>query len=118
MDKKSLFWTRLSALAMVGIFLIILFLAITVNREIKQLSGTFDEIDKVAVSLGVVSEQLQSIDWISLEQNINDTALTAQKSMNEAARTIEAIDIASLNQAISDLQAAVEPFVKITEPFR
>ena len=83
------------------------------------------KIDEVVESLSQVSAQLAQVDWETMGANINDLAVQAQQSLVtaeealvKAGETIDEMDIASLNQAIKDLQAVIEPLAKLVGKFK
>ena len=83
------------------------------------------KIDQVVESLTQVSSQLALVDWESMGANINDLAVQAQESLviaeealAKAGKTIDEMDIEALNQAIRDLQAAIEPMAKFAKLFK
>ena len=45
--------------------------------------------------------------------DLGDTVLAAQRDMEEALKAIESIDIETLNKAIADLSAIVEPLARL-----
>lgn len=95
----------------------------TANQVTEALEKA--KIDEVVESLGQVSSQLAMVDWESMGNNINALAVQAQKSLAtaeeelvKAGKTLDEMDIAALNQAIKDLQAAIEPMAKFAKLFK
>ena len=93
----------------------------------NQVTAALEEakIDQVVESLTQVSNQLALVDWESMGANINDLAVQAQGSLvmaeealAKAEKTIDEMDIEALNQAIRDLQAAIEPMAKFARLFK
>ena len=93
----------------------------------NQVAAALEEakIDQVVESLTQVSSQLALVDWESMGANINDLAVQAQESLviaeealAKAGKTIDEMDIEALNQAIRDLQAAIEPMAKFAKLFK
>ena len=90
----------------------------------NQVTAALEEakIDQVVESLTQVSSQLALVDWETMGANINDLAVQAQESLviaeealAKAGKTIDEMDIEALNQAIRDLQAAIEPMAKFAK---
>ena len=93
----------------------------------NQVTAALEEakIDQVVESLTQVSSQLALMDWETMGANINDLAVQAQESLviaeealAKAGKTIDEMDIEALNQAIRDLQAAIEPMAKFAKLFK
>ena len=93
----------------------------------SQVTAALEEakIDQVVESLTQVSSQLALVDWETMGANINDLAVQAQESLviaeealAKAGKTIDEMDIEALNQAIRDLQAAIEPMAKFAKLFK
>lgn len=93
----------------------------------NQVTAALEEarIDQVVESLTQVSSQLALVDWETMGANINDLAVQAQESLviaeealAKAGKTIDEMDIEALNQAIRDLQAAIEPMAKFAKLFK
>lgn len=83
------------------------------------------KVDEMVESLSQVSAQLAEVDWETMGSNINDLAVqaqaslvTAEEALAKAGETIDAMDIESLNQAIADLQAVIEPLAKLVGRFK
>ena len=52
---------------------------------------------------------LESVDWEGMAASIEEVAETGQESMVSAMEMLETIDLETLNRAIADLQAIIEP---------
>lgn len=123
-SRKQLFYTRFCAAALAAIFVIVLVStilvvpnAVRVLDDISEISSRLGDIDiealmesadKLLKTLEIAANELEP-----LIDNINDTLLEAQIEMADALRAIQSIDIETLNQAISDLAAVVEPFARL-----
>ena len=95
----------------------------TANEVTKALEDA--KLEEIVDSLKQVSTQLALVDWESMGKNINTAAVqaqeslvTAQEALAKAGKTIDEMDIESLNQAIKDLQAVVEPLAKLVGKFK
>ena len=88
----------------------------------NEVTAAIDQakVDEIVSSLSSVSRQLSEVDWVELTDNINTVATDAQASLadaQEALQKVKDLDIESLNQAITDLQAVVEPLAAFTKRF-
>lgn len=78
------------------------------------------KIDEIVTSLNEVSRQLSEVDWTELTGNINAVAVSTQTSITdvqEALQKLKDLDIESLNKAITDLTAVIEPLANFTKRF-
>lgn len=80
-EKKKLFWIRITALASICILVIVAVLAIGAIFQFKAMQDDFARLGKMAdamedmtENLVSVSESLEQIDWVDLAVNINLTA--------------------------------------------
>ena len=90
----------------------------TANELADALEG--EKVDKIVTSLDEVADELSNVDWTELAGNINKLAVNAQTSMTdaqEALTKLKDLDIESLNQAVKDLQDAIEPMSKFAKLF-
>ena len=94
----------------------------TANEVTKALDEA--KLAEMVDSLNQVSVQLAQVDWEAMGNNINTLAVQAQESLvradeavAKAIETIDEMDIETLNSAIRDLQAAVEPLAKFANLF-
>lgn len=85
--------------------------------RLDSFSEGLAEIDMTVISedLNNVSRQLSEIQWQSLAENIDETAVTAQESLEKAMQAIDELDIEGLNEAIEELHTVVEPLANIVK---
>ncbi len=123
-SRKQLLLTRISAVALAAIFSVVLICAaLVVPKTVRvlndvsavsdrlddiELEEMLDDVNRLLETLGPVADELEP-----LMDNVNDTVLEAQRDMEAALKAIEAIDIETLNEAISDLAAVVEPLARL-----
>jgi hypothetical protein len=124
-EKKRLFWTRVTALATVCILIVAVILAIgaaikfaDLQDEFARLGKMAGKMDDIADNLIGVSEKLEKIDWENLAVKINLTAEKAQQSMDAALTAIDELDIKTLNEAIANLRDVIEPLARFFNTFR
>ena len=116
-DKKHLFWQRLSALAVVATFLVVLVVAMIL---VPQVTTTLGNINKVA---GDVEDALVDVDTMVLEmtdasKNLNQLVEDNSEALTEAVTNMSNIDFDGLNTAIKDLQDTVRPMANFFNKFR
>ena len=73
------------------------------------------EAETVMADLGVVAEALAAADLGSIVENVNILAADSQSAVADAMAKLDTIDIETLNKAIRDLAAVVEPLARITK---
>ena len=122
--KKQLFYTRILAVASLGLFLVFFLSALIivprvcgtlkqVNTVVENAGGTLEAANQ---ALSEVSEMSNEITGVStqLSEFITENAQT----LSDAATDISEIDFEGLNQAIQDLQDAVGPFANLMNGFK
>ncbi len=100
----------------------------TVSAEVMELaeqgSGLMTELETNLASLegsienlDVISGQLADSDLQGMVENVNELAVSSQKNIGDAVQKLDAIDFDTLNKAIKDLAAVVEPLAKFFNVF-
>ena len=123
-SRKQLFFTRVCAIALAAILLVSLISAVLVvpkavraldelhtvagRLEALDIEALLDDIDRLLETLKPVAKRLDP-----LMGDLGDTVLAAQRDMEAALKAIEDIDIETLNKAIADLYAIVEPLARL-----
>ncbi len=126
---------RLNALIVLMLAIMVISLVTTcviVVKNVNQISQTVVKVDQIVDDISVptaelanvdwneitteletITKELSTVDWNKLSTDIGETAVQAQESMKVAGEAVEAMDIESLNEAIRDLKAIVEPLAKL-----
>lgn len=116
-NKKKTLAARITAFAAVGIFLLV---AAAFLMIVPQAVHTLENMDEILVSaketVTQISEMSSNITTTSTNLNtfISDNAQT----LTDAVANLNSIDYDTLNQAITDLQTAVEPFANLMGRFK
>lgn len=108
-EKRQFYMSAVSAVSCFLIFCLFLSVYISVVPKVKS---TFNEIERVTVELGVISDQLTEADLAGLVEHVDTLAVTSEQGVQEALKKIESIDIDGLNSAIQALSEVVEPLAK------
>lgn len=116
-DKKHLFWQRLSALAVVATFLVVL---IAVVILVPQISETLGHINKVATDAEAAIENVDEmvLEMTDASKNLNQLVGDNSEALTEAVTNMSNIDFDGLNEAIKDLQDTVGPMASFFNKFR
>lgn len=72
----------------------------------------------VLTQLQQLSDRLAALNIEQLVENLNALALDSQQSVALAADAVKAIDIATLNKAITDLESVIAPMADFVNRFR
>ncbi len=116
-DKKHLFWQRLSALAVVATFLVVLVVAMIL---VPQVLATLDNINRVAkdAESAVANVDTMVLEMTDASKNLNQLVGDNSEALNEAITNMANVDYDGLNKAIKDLQDTVGPMANFFSKFR
>lgn len=84
-----------------------------VSQALPQISTILDQMQTVLANLETTTQQLSQIDLTGMVTGVDTLVNTAQQSLNETMGKLDTIDFQTLNKAISDLAAVVEPLSRI-----
>ena len=100
-------------------------LLIAVLRFLPQMDQAMTQVHTLAQQAGTVLENLETVtealaeaDLAGMVENIDALAVTSQEGVSQAMEKINAMDIAALNKAITDLANVVEPLAKLVNVFK
>jgi methyl-accepting chemotaxis protein len=115
--KKQLKWQRRTAVAMLGIFAVML---IAVLILVPKVTTTLDNIDEVVsnISGSVDDINIMVAEMTEASSNINTLVGDNAVTLTEAVNNLAGIDFEGLNKAIKDLQDAVGPMASFFNRFR
>ena len=97
-----------------GAFVLLYQLLPQVLAILPQIDGVLNQMQGVLTDLGTTTEQLAQIDLSGMVTGVDTLVTTAQQGLNETFGKLDTIDFATLNKAIADLAAVVEPLSKIS----
>ncbi len=83
-------------------------MAIWVGGLLPQISGVMSQMQEILEDLDAVTEQLGTLDLVGMVRDVDALVSSAQATME----SINHIDFETLNQAIGDLAAIIEPLAK------
>ena len=96
------------------------------TSAVNDLTRGLEDVDlaETVKALDEVSRQLQEIDWIGLNDDLGELLVQAEASLADAqealtktSESLDALDIETLNEAISDLKTVIEPLANFTSRF-
>lgn len=94
--------TLVAALFCAGVFLL-------VYQALPHLTQVLDQTKTVLNNLEQATAQIAQMDLVGMAGNVEELVTSGQ----EAMQTLTGVDLDTLNQAIADLAAVVEPLRKI-----
>lgn len=107
--RKQYRMTKLLVLLSAGVFLVLLFSALVL---VPRASHTLQQADEVLTDLAQVTEELEQADLPGLVDHMDTLILESGEGVQEALEKVNSMDIDTLNDAIRDLQAIVEPLAR------
>ena len=123
-SRKQLLYTRIQCVAAViavacfaGIFFLIRDLLPQVSAIMADIPGLVSQLESVLGNLEVVTSDLATVDFETMVTGINSLVSAGQVSLEETVAKLNAIDFESLNKAIGNLSAVVEPMAKFFKVF-
>ncbi len=107
--KKQYTMAKISAVSSVLVLAIVL---ACVLMLVPRALNTFDQLDTIMYDLETVTEEV-SESLPQMIENADSLMTTADEGIADALVKITELDIQSLNDAIQDLRAVVEPLAKM-----
>lgn len=116
-ERKILFWQRISAFGIIGVCTVALVTAIIL---VPQISETLTQVNEATDQVETTIEGINSMTAELRDASINVNKLLGENSetMAEAVQKLSDVDYEGLNQAIKDLQSAVGPLASFLGRFR
>ena len=115
--KKQLFLQRITTLATVGIFVVVLVAMIVL---VPKVTMTLTNIDKMVADASSSVENINAMvaEMTEASKNLNQLVNDNTEPLTQAVNNMAGIDFEGLNKAISDLQATVGPMAQFFSRFR
>ena len=82
-------------------------------RVLPQVEGMVAHMQTTLNNLESVTEQLTAMDLEGMIANVDELVTTGRETLTETAGKLESLDMETLNRAIKDLAAVVEPLARI-----
>lgn len=84
---------------------------------LPQVGAVLSQMQTVLTNLETATQQLSQIDLTSMVTGVDTLVTTAQQGLSETFGKLETIDFKTLNEAIEDLAAVVEPMSRFFKAF-
>lgn len=85
-----------------------------VTTEVQEIAT---QAQTVMEDLGTVAEALAAADLGAMVEQVNSLAADSQNAVSDAMKKLDTVDIVTLNKAIQDLAAVVEPLARVSSIF-
>ena len=108
--KKQCNALRVIAVLVAGIFLVVLISAV---QLVPRATDTLAQAEEVLGNLAQVTEELEKANLPGLIENLDTLVGESGEGIQDAMEKLGTVDIDTLNEAIGDLQAIVEPLAKL-----
>lgn len=99
-------------------FAMVLKIVPLVEDALPQVSGVMTQMQSVLGNLEQTTGQLASLDLESMVADVDNLVRTGQQGLEQSMEKLNSIDFDTLNQAIDDLSAVIEPLAKISSLFK
>lgn len=105
------------AVCMVALVVMVARLMPQINEILGQAKLAMGQIQTVLTDLQQTTGQLAQVDYAGMVSNVDELVTTGQQSLVGMMEKLNSVDFETLNQAIEDLAAVIEPLAKMTKVF-
>ena len=85
---------------------------------VPQVETVLTQVQPVLGNLEQTSQQLAALDLEGMVSNVDALVVTGQQTLQQSMEKLDTVDFDSLNQAIRDLSAVIEPLAKWGKMFQ
>ena len=89
-----------------------------VTAVIPKITEVISQMQVVLTNLEKTTSQMAQMDLSSMVTDVSELVNTCQQGLEQTMGKLNSIDFATLNKAIKDLAAVVEPLAKVSSVFR
>ena len=107
--------SQLSTVANLAVLALVVFLVATL---LPKVNATFEDLNTVMKNVQTITEDLAAADVEGMMGNIDDLVVESSDSLTQAMKKINALDIEKLNDAINNLNDAIEPMARFANMFK
>ena len=130
-NRKQVWYSRITCLAalvaavsFVGVYLLVRDFLPQINGILSEITGIVSELpgivarmQGVLTNLQEVTEKLTAVDFGGMIDGVNSLVASGQSGLEQTVDKLNSIDFDSLNKAIKNLEAVVEPLSKFFKVF-
>lgn len=118
MARLQCVFSLLAAVCCGAVLLVVLSILPQVDTVMNQLDTVMVQTQTVLGNLEKTTAQLAAVDLENMVTDVDTLVVTGQQSLEQTMDKLNSIDIKTLNQAIEDLAAVVEPMAKFFNSFQ
>ena len=100
-----------------GAFVLLYQMLPQILEVLPQIGTVLEQLQTVLGNLETTTEQLAAIDLTGMVTGMDTLVTTAQQGLTETFGKLETINFETLNKAIEDLAAVVEPLSRFVKAF-
>ena len=116
-SRKQVFYSRIQFFCTLALTVCCVFLLVRIRQFLPQLELLAAQAEQVLTNLELITAELKKLDMVEMIENINDLVTTSQEGVSQALDTMKEINFDTLNQAIEDLAAVVQPMADFVKRF-
>ncbi|MBR6238600.1 MAG: hypothetical protein IKQ83_06120 [Lachnospiraceae bacterium] len=112
MQKKTLMYTRITSILMLVFVIAVLCVVPSLLKTLEAVRVTLDGVNEAVVEANSAIGQAEDT-----MKDLSDFVATAGTDLNDVVESVQKVDFDSLNKAIKNLDATVEPFANFFSRF-
>lgn len=131
-NRKQVIYGRIACIASVvaalcfaGVFVLVYNFLPQISQLLTEVAGIVEELpgivsqmQEVLTNLQEVTEKLTAVDFGGMIDGVNSLVESGQTGLQQTVEKLNSIDFDSLNKAIKNLEAVVEPMAKFFKVFK
>lgn len=117
-SRLTCLFACLAALCCAGALALVFTTLPQITAVLPQVTSVIDQMQVILGNLEQTTQQLSMLDVTGMVSGIDNLVATGQLSLEQTMQKLNTIDIDTLNQAIRDLAAVVEPLAKVSSLFK
>lgn len=127
--KWQCIFSAVAAVSCIALLLVVVGLLPRINALVAQAETVISDVQLVTSQLAqadwqgltadleAVSQQMVQANLDGIAKDVSDLVRTSQSGLEETLEKLNAIDLETLNKAIKDLSAVVEPLARLSKIF-
>lgn len=116
-SRRQLFYSRVQFICTLSLTVCCILLLVRIRQFLPEMELLAAQAEQVLVNLEAVTNELRKLDMVQMVENINALVTTSQEGVEEALGTMKGIKFDTLNRAIEDLAAVVQPMADFVKRF-
>ena len=116
MEKKKDVLAIVRTICCIGVFLVVLICAVItvpkINRTVDKIEADYEQISDTVAGISRITKVLEK-EIPTLVDNVQDTMDNIEVGLTDALKSINSVDIDTLNEAIGDLAAIIAPLASL-----